>query len=405
MTQIQCPVVELTKWAPHPNADTLSISHVFGNCVIFRTADILRDADIGQPVRVVYIPEESLLPEDPRWEFMWANRTKEGKPVREVDRVVRAKKLRGIFSCGLIIPVPETVILDDLKFVPHVGHDMAPILGITKYEQPEKVSTGGDNLPCPPWFRRYTDIENAKGPLYRNDGGDDVSCSTCKWLSDKGHERTVCLVPYEPHLNEERKCAWWERPAPLARHTVFEGKNVVISEKTHGSNSRYVYRDNQFWVGSHNNVKDPACSNIWTRAAQEQGLEEICKKHSGWILFGEVYGPVQKGYDYGKKVPTFVLFDILDVDLECGPTWLSWDHVLRFSRETGVPVVPTLYRGPWVSLEHAASFADGPTVLGDGRHNREGCVVKCDPEDFDSCLGRVILKVVGESYLLGKYGK
>jgi RNA ligase (TIGR02306 family) len=357
MSTFLCPVVEIGKTAKHPNADQLGVTHVFGNCVVFRLGDF-KEGD-----NAVFLPEESLLPEVPRWEFLWANRVKEGKPIRETDRVIKAKKLRGIFSCGMVIPIPALDVGGDggSVVVAEVGQDLAAALGITKYEQPEKAGTGGDNEPSPSWMRRYTDIENARGPLYR------------------------------------------EKENSPSRFDVLEGKNVVMTEKLHGSNARAAWVDGRFWVGSHNNVKTLDGANIWTSAAQRQGLDKICEKYSGFLLFGEVVGPVQKGYDYGLKHPTFVLFDIVDVAQETTP-WLSWNHVQRFAAETGIPIVPELYRGPWVSLEHADSLADGPTVFGKGKHGREGVVVKADPESWDEYLGRVILKVIGSSYLLSKYG-
>jgi RNA ligase (TIGR02306 family) len=182
-----------------------------------------------------------------------------------------------------------------------------------------------------------------------------------------------------------------------------EGKNVVITEKIHGANARYCWRDDKFWVGSHKNAKKLDGANIWTAAAKRHNLEEVCKAHPGLLLFGEVFGQVQKGYEYDRKGPSFVLFDILDLFLEAGPEWLKWDHVTRFANENNLLHVPELYRGPWVSLEHAATFADGPTVLGNGKHNREGCVVKADPECWHEFLGRVVVKVIGEEYLLRKY--
>lgn len=441
MTQIVCPVVEVTKWGKHPNADTLSITQVFGNTVIFRTEEFVKPCSVCQngtfracianpdatgiedsfkwskdpcpgchgesnkSFRAVFIPEEALVPEEPRWAFLWAGKEKDcpackglghfdcfgcpicnecggkKKVVREKDRVVKAKKIRGIFSCGILIPIPTTEwyapCTGKTTVGPTcdiVGTDLAPALGITKFEKPEEVGTGGDNESAPSWLRRYTDIENARGPLYR---GNQLSPA-------------------------ERGLGIGKETAP-DRHTALEGLNVIITEKIHGANARYCWREDKFWVGSHNNAKDLDSVNIWTHAAKKHNLEEICKCNPGLLLFGEVFGQVQKGYDYGRKGPEFVLFDILDLFLGAGPEWLKWDQVKGFAAETGLQVVPELYRGPWVSLEHAATFADGPTVLGNGKHNREGCVVKADPEAWNEFLGRVVVKVIGEEYLLKKY--
>jgi len=38
----------------------------------------------------------------------------------------------------------------------------------------------------------------------------DVTCENCKW--SRGD---VCGVPYEPRLNKDGKCAWFELPDAL----------------------------------------------------------------------------------------------------------------------------------------------------------------------------------------------
>lgn len=360
MTIIACPIITVGKTAKHPNADSLSLTHVAGNCCIFRTGEF----EEGQ--RAVFIPEEALVPEVPQFTFLWGNRIKENKPVREKDRVVKAKKLRGIFSCGLLQPVPADRVKDPL------GTDLAGHYGVTKYEAPEQVGSGGDNAPTPGWLPKFTDIENAKGFLF-NQGDPDINPRD-QFLLEK--TRTECLKV---------------------------GEAVVITEKIHGANARYAYHDGQFIVGSHANVKkqDIECKpNWWTFVAKKLDMEAKCKSCPGRILFGEVYGQVQKGYEYGLKAPTFVLFDVWSIQER---KYLDWPYVEEFARELGIPHVPVLYKGPWVSLEHAVQFSDGPSVLAHGLHHREGCVIRTFPERWDEFLGRMCLKVIGETYLLRKY--
>lgn len=379
MTVIVCPIVQIDKIGKHPNATNLSITHVAGNCCIFRTGEFEEGG------RAVFVPEESLVPEVPQWAFLWQKRINEGKAIREIDRVIQAKKLRGVFSCGLLAKVPSGPVLVpsgdsdvDLNWVekedPYpVGYDMAPLFGVTKYEAPEQVGSGGDNAPTPWWLPKFTDIENAKGFLFGNGQVEKLSPDALQGFN----------------------------PAEMARSDLLKpGEAVVITEKVHGANARYAYHDGQFIIGSHTNVKAKDSTNWWTCVAKKLDMEAMCKQCPGRILFGEVYGQVQKGYEYGLKAPSFVLFDVFSIQER---KYLDWTYVEEFARELGILHVPVLYKGPWVSLEHAVQFSDGPSILAHGLHHREGCVVRTFPERFDEYLGRMCLKVIGETYLLSKY--
>jgi hypothetical protein len=61
-----------------------------------------------------------------------------------------------------------------------------------------------------------------------------------------------------------------------------------------------------------------------------------------------------------------------------------------------------LHRGPWSAA--LCALAEGPTVIGEGAHVREGFVVRPVRERVDRRAGRVVLKLHGEGYLLRKSG-
>jgi hypothetical protein len=63
-----------------------------------------------------------------------------------------------------------------------------------------------------------------------------------------------------------------------------------------------------------------------------------------------------------------------------------------------LPAVPTLFVGPW-DPERAREMAEGTSTL-DNKHVREGIVVKPWAERWDDRIGRVILKLHGEGFLL-----
>lgn len=342
MSTFICPIVQIEKAGKHPNADSLSITQISGYNVIFRSDEFA----VGG--KAVFVPEEALVPQTPVWGYLFEQRVKDGKEVRPKDRVVRAKKIRGIFSCGVLAKVPPEAVDEP------VGTDLAGLMGISKFELPEEEDGSSPSAP-ESWFPKYTSIENARGPA--------------KSLGTRA-ERLV------------------------------EGEEVVITEKIHGANARYMLHEGTFVVGSHANAKNPHSWNWWTNVARALKMEEKVRLLPECLIFGEVYGPgTQKGFDYGLKAQTFVLFDIFDLSQG---KYVDWEQLCYSAILLDLPLVPVLYRGPWISLEHASQFADGPTVLGNAAHTREGCVVRTIPERWDQYIGRMTLKIIGEEYLLKK---
>ena len=179
MSTFCVPVVRVGAVSRHPNADALSLTEVRGCPVVLRTGSFV-EGDLA-----VYVPVDAVVDTTvPELAFLAAD----GKTsVR-----IRAKRLRGTFSMGLLIAAPVGAA---------EGDDLAERLRIAKWEEPEPVSMAG---------------EQAKAPSL--------------------------LVPtYELE-------AW--------RHygsTLFDaGEEVVVTEKLHGTNGRFVVdAAGVLHVGSH----------------------------------------------------------------------------------------------------------------------------------------------------------
>lgn len=236
MSEFQVEVVQLGKIGKHPNADTLSITQVMGAYpVIFRTGDFEPGG------KAVYVPVDSIVPEDDqRWTFL-------GGHTR-----IRAKKLRGIFSMGILTEA-------DASWA--VGQNVQRELRITKYEPPVLSATHG---------------ANCEGPVFK-------------------------FTDYD--LEAYRRYPQVLRP----------GENVVITEKIHGANGRWTWQDGQLWAGSHHCWKVRA-PNIWWQAADKYGLERL-KDHEGAVLYGEVFGYVQDlRYGAGVGEIFLAIFDIRGKD-------------------------------------------------------------------------------------------
>lgn len=310
-----CDVVEI-QLLPHPNADSLSIVKIGDFQCLVRTDD-WKDGDLA-----VYIPPDSIVPETEMFAFLGAHRR------------IKARKLRGEYSVGLLVPAP---------FGAKIGDNCMEQLGIIHYEPQVHGSftTGGDNVAAPVGIFPVYDVDNF------------------------------------------RKYS-----------RLFEdGEEVIVTEKIHGANARFVCIDGEMFVGSRKNWKKEDPNNLWWKAiAKNPEIEAWCRAHSGLALYGEVYGQVQNlKYGAGPGEILFAAFDILRET-----KWLNFDE----AREIGdsLPWVPLIYRGPF-NKEKIFEFAEENSSYPLAKHCREGVVIKPIRERWDSHLGRVQLKVVGNRYL------
>lgn len=334
MSEFHVRVVRISGVERHPNADRLSITQVDGGYpVIFQTEDF-NEGDLA-----VYVPIDSVVPELPEWEFLRGHRR------------IKAKKLRGIFSMGLLAPLPA-LKLPRCGLAWAEGMDAQVEMGIVRYEAPMRtLIVYSDNEPDPGFFPRYSDLEGLR---------------KCKDVLE---------------LNEP----------------------VVLTEKIHGANARFAWHEGRLWVGSHNHFKKRpvpgAPVDIWWRAAAESFLEEKLATMPGVGFYGEVYGRVQD-LNYGVVDGVEVrFFDA--IDLQTG-RYYDYQEFLLACIRLGLYVVPALYTGPWLGFDGMKKFAEGTSTLNGASHVREGFVVRSVVERFDRRCGRVALKLHGEGYMLRK---
>lgn len=287
--------------------------------------------------RVIYVPPDAVVPAE--WSDRW-NVTKYLSNGR-----VRCTKLRGEPSFGFTAPIndlPEHIDQWDTDL------NVADLFGITKYDPPVKV-TAGDAMPDHALFVKYTDIENLR---------------------------------HFPNV-------------------LTEGEPVVMTEKIHGTNVRIGVIEGEVMAGSHRlrraRPENPATSHYWfplTILGVEQLLHDLGQRHKQVILYGETYGRVQ-ALHYGiENGVSFRAFDLL-VD----GRYLDWEDFRALCDQYAIPTVPVVHAGAF-SLESAKAHSEGGTLVG-GSHYREGVVVKPYQERTDPAVGRVVLKYVSDTYLLG----
>lgn len=382
MTEFHVEVVRIGPVSKHPNADRLELTTIHADAngnggypVIFGKGDF-KTGDLA-----VYVPVDAVVPDEPRWSFLWEGAI--NPPPRK--RRIRAKKLRGIFSMGILTTVPSI----SGTLTPAVGTDVAEMMNITKYEDPAEA----DAVPQTPkrgqqkklsWFAR-TWRRALRWLGFRVPNTSSQALYGCPSPELNHLPGLYDLEPY-------RRYASWFNP----------GEEVVVTEKIHGQNARFVVDSKgKFHLKSRSvwrENKPEQADNAWAKVARAYGLEEKLAQHPGIILYGETYGNfADLPYGASKEAPGFVAFDVYDSN---EGRWFTYDECEDFCLNLGIPTVPVLYQGPIEGV--TPKLAEGKTTLNFAKHLREGFVVK--PISGRNLVGgqRIVLKMHGEGFLTRK---
>lgn len=350
MSEFQIEVVQLGPIRKHENADSLSITDVYGGypCII-------KTGTFNEGDKAVYIPVDALVPvAHPDFAFL----SKEAKS--DGFARIKARRLRGTFSMGLLIPAPEGT---------KVGENLQEFYGIKKYLPPADMDEEENNTTKKPW------------PWWKKTAHRYLP----KWCFPKKKKEVFQCPVYD--IDGLRKF----------KTLLLEDTEVTISEKIHGSNCRYVYtkgtlfRTGKLRIGSHK-TWGRNLESYWGRVAIQYNIEQMLKNLPGKVLYGEVYGDRVQDLNYGLtngKI-AFAVFDLYDTVTK---QYMPYGQLCTLCWHYGIPMVPELYRGPW--KPELVSLAEGKTTLNNAEHVREGIVIK-------TIEGRTILKLHGEGYLTRK---
>lgn len=327
MSEWHPQIVKLEKIGRHPDADTLEISTVLGGYTVIFKEGQYKEGDL-----VAYVPVDTICSDHPAFDWLGAKKR------------IKAARLRGIFSLGILVPAPEGM---------QEGDSIVEHFGLKKYvyeeEVPDQVNTDNEHSPSG-WTIPHYDLEG--------------------------------LRKYNRLLQENEE--------------------VVLSEKLEGCNAAFCHDGERLWVKSRNFFKKEDALNLWWDAAYRFDLKTKLAQHPGLAFFGELYGQV-KGFKYdcpivNNRVQTKIrFFDIFDTK---AMKFLNWDDMVKVVTELGLETAPVLYRGPWLAGNALWTHAEGQSVL--GSNIREGFVVRPVTERVDARYGRVILKLKGEEYMLKK---
>lgn len=380
----QANIVRVAEILPHTNADSLEIIPIGGYQVVvkkgqFKTGDL-----------AVYIQPDSVVPQTEPFRFIWGQHqiTEMGnvtpESVSERRRRITVRKFRKEWSEGLLLPISD--FSGGLHHEPKLaygwlkeGDDVSDLLGITHYD-PDKgrESTTGDNERSPGYSRWPRSLKGWYYFILRKLG-----------LRSKNNEAMYRETGIEFPVYDVEAFKNFKR--------AFEpGEQVVVTEKIHGSNARYLFLNGHMFAGSRTLWKSEKSPCVWRKAlSQNPWIETWCRAHPGYVLYGEVT-PTQKGFNYGKDDVQFFVFDIRTPEgtwMEWIPSWPDTYEMLQ-----GLTIVPVLYTGPF-DAQKIIFIVDGPSTVPGAKHIREGLVIKAVRERQIRGLGRVQLKVVSNAFL------
>lgn len=386
MTDWDPKVVKIEKVIKHSDADFLDIVTVLGDYPIITKHG---DYQVGQ--LAAYIPIDSIVPDTDQFYFLCPKsyekyeedgeiKTKITGPkfalglVPEKYRIIKAKKIRGTYSQGMLIPIPIELLFckkrPDLRGCKCVcetcsnpeaslGQSIVDIIPLKKWEEPEeenlpgvKKSRADQESPPKGWTIPHYDIDSVR-----------------KYIN--------CLS---------------------------EDEEIVLTEKLHGSNAAFSHDGERLWVKSRNLYKKMDPEDMWWDIALRYQLENKLKAFPHMVFFGEVVGQV-KGFRYdslienGKFLSKIHFFDVWDTKKL---RYLSYDERVAMIKEAGLSPVPELFRGKWQGRDTMYVYAEGNSTL-NPKHIREGWVLNTLVERYEPRLdSRMQVKLVGEGYNLQK---
>lgn len=319
-------VIEIAEIVPHPNAERLEIVMVNG------WQAVVKKGQFATGDRAVYIEPDYTVPTDrPEFSFL-------AKPGRDRHRL-KAVRLRGELSYGLLIPVPDAVASAP------IGANVMADLGIARWE-PEVKLTMADELPQDQW-----------------------------------------PATYAPKFDVE---SYEKFP-----HVITDGELVIVTEKVHGANARYTFTDGVFHQGSRQRWLIPDGGHIWARAAAHNpAIRRWCEANPGVVLYGEVYGNVQSlTYGLGKGEVRFIAFAAVKQG-----RWMDQGDLFSDLANATIPHCPVLHAGPFNhdAIKRIAEM-DSEVAASKG-HMMEGVVVVPERERFHGSIGRVAVKHISNRY-------
>lgn len=363
------PLTKILAINPHGNAERLEVATVYGFQVIVGKGQY----QVGD--RVVYVPIDSVIDNQELEDLLFPPDSK----IKLNNHRVRQIKIRGLASQGMLINPKDIEDFANWE-LKDLEDDLAYDLGVVKYEPPVSgpASTVGKDKQRNkkyehPLFHKYNGVSNIKWFPNIFDGYDVV-------IQEKLHgtNARAGVLPFVPRTLFDRIKNWLGL-APKTQ-SVYGSNNVDISAKE--ASYKGYYEDNVY-------------GDVFKK------MDVFSKVRLGEIVYGEIVGPgLQKNYDYGLKECKFVLFDVKVLQPDGTFMWLDPKQVDNYAHQRGFDFVPVLYVGPW-DKDKAYELSKGPSVYAPSQKVREGIVIKRSYE-YNNEGNKTAFKFINEDYLADK---
>lgn len=313
-----------------PDAERVCRYRVLGWWVV----DQIGKYDVGDAV--IYCEPDSVIPADLQRDLFYSNTPEEEIPQLQ-GFVLKTKKIRKVYSQGIIIP---------MEFVDghpvFIGDDVSEILGIVKYEPIVPAALAG----------------NAKG-------------SFPSFITKTDETRIQSLS---------------------REYEDYRKKRFSVTEKLEGSSQTVYMKDGVFGVCSRNlELKDEPGNAYWQVAKTFQIEERLrVEGFDNLALQGELIGPGVQGNIYKLKELDFRVFNVFLIDKG---QYLSYNLMHDVCKTIGLRCVPQIYQEFQLpsSIDELLKLAEGQSVL--APVEREGLVFRNEDRS-------VSFKAISNKYLL-----
>ncbi len=371
----QVNIVRLGEPRVHPNADSLELFDI-GEYQVVAKKGQFKSGDFG-----VYIQPDSVVPQTAPFKFIWEAYEGLDGTVPEKRRRITVRKFRQQWSEGLLMPLLEVLpatYSDVYADQYQVGQDVSDLLGVTHYDPDKGKELASDAETFKKQRSKYP--RSLKGWWYLilhklgiyTSGGQNHGFD-----NEDGLGLPVFDVEAFKHYKD-----------------VFEpGEMVEVTEKIHGSNGRFAYLDGHLYAGSRTQWKAENANCVWRNVLKtEPWITEWCQAHPGYAIYGECTPTQGTNFQYGNPAPQFFAFDIRTPEGK-------WMNTEETKADIGFKNwVPVLYTGPF-DWEIISKLIDGPSTVFGAKNIREGIVIRPVKERHVRGLGRLILKVVSNTFL------
>lgn len=394
MSKFEVLVEQVQNVRDHPNADRLSLLDINGFiCISAKLEDGSHRYKDGDPV--AYIPEGSVLPE---WLLkaldFWDDENQKGRLNGSAGNRIKAMRLRGILSQGVIYPCCGVTADDGTHFRKWmrmadgevhkvgIGHDVAEQLGVEKYEPKIPSSMDGEVMGHSYDLIYKFDIENAQ--KFQNVFLPDDIVN----VTEKLHGTFTGII-----LTAEARPDFYE---------YFIGSRAVYAT----AYSKGLGQKGLCFKATDENLE----KNVYMRTLKAfldglsyehmKYLNKIIDEFTHIVIMGETFGQGIQDLGYSTK-PTFRAFDIVSgLTHDSGKNLASYTIFKFVCGQLGLKTVPLLYNGPYKDA-NLEDLRDGKSSLDDATI-KEGIVIRDDANGDTGFIGRKMLKMVSPDYLTRK---